>query len=153
MPFALESYWECSRLVFFFGSPILSPLFWAPLRFFSTSLFTHLLKRRTPYNIVIGGAAGATAPLMVGPAATNHISMTAWILFLIIFMWTPHILGFSPCDQRDYREAKVPMLPVTAGDSRTRIEILVLFLLLIPLTLAPVLVKAGGKMYLISELF
>jgi protoheme IX farnesyltransferase len=119
--------------------------------FFYVVIYTLYLKRRTPYNIVIGGAAGAMAPLMGWAAATNHISMTAWILFLIVFMWTPpHFWALALVIKEDYRQAKVPMLPVVAGDSRTRIEIQIYSILLIPLTLAPVLVKAGGKTYLIS---
>lgn len=119
--------------------------------FFYVVIYTLYLKRRTPYNIVIGGAAGATAPLMGWAAATNHISPIAWILFLIIFMWTPpHFWSLALVVKEDYRDAKVPMLPVVAGDTRTRFEILIYSLLLIPLTLVPALVKVGGPTYLIS---
>jgi protoheme IX farnesyltransferase len=119
--------------------------------FFYVVIYTLYLKRRTPYNIVIGGAAGATAPLMGWAAATNHISMLAWILFLIIFMWTPpHFWALSLVIKEDYRDAKVPMLPVVFGDNRTRLEILFYSLLLIPLTFAPILIKVGGLTYLIS---
>ena len=119
--------------------------------FFYVVIYTLYLKRRTPYNIVIGGAAGAMAPLMGWAAATNQISLTAWLLFLIIFMWTPpHFWARALVVKEDYRKAKVPMLPVVAGDSRTRLEILIYSLLLIPLTLAPVLLKAGGIIYLVS---
>jgi protoheme IX farnesyltransferase len=119
--------------------------------FFYVVIYTLYLKRRTPYNIVIGGAAGATAPLMGWAAATNHISFLAWILFLIIFMWTPpHFWALALVVKEDYREAKVPMLPVVFGDHRTRMEILFYSLLLIPLSLAPVLIRAGGLTYLIG---
>lgn len=119
--------------------------------FFYVVIYTLYLKRRTPYNIVIGGAAGATAPLMGWAAAANHISFLAWILFLIIFIWTPpHFWALALVVKEDYREAKVPMLPVVFGDHRTRMEILFYSLLLIPLSLAPVLIKAGGLTYLIS---
>jgi len=120
---------------------------------FYVGIYTLYLKRRTPYNIVIGGAAGATAPLMGWAAATGQISFLAWILFLIIFMWTPpHFWALALVMKEDYKNAKVPMLPVVAGDNRTRLEILIYSILLIPLTLLPVLVNAGGLTYLIGSL-
>jgi protoheme IX farnesyltransferase len=119
--------------------------------FFYVGVYTLYLKRRTSYNIVIGGAAGAMAPLMGWAAATNHISLIAWLLFIIIFMWTPpHFWALALVLKDEYAQAKVPMLPVVAGEERTRIEILIYSIILIPLTLAPVLVKVGGLVYLIS---
>jgi protoheme IX farnesyltransferase len=118
---------------------------------FYVGFYTLYLKRRTPYNIVIGGAAGATAPLIGWAAATGQISHLAWILFLIIFMWTPpHFWALALVIKEDYKKANVPMLPVIAGDNRTRIEILIYSTLLIPLTLLPVLIKAGGTIYLVG---
>ncbi len=120
---------------------------------FYVGFYTLYLKRRTPYNIVIGGAAGATAPLIGWAAATGQISFVdagvAWILFLIIFMWTPpHFWALALVIKEDYREANVPMLPVVAGSERTRIEILIYTLLLLPITFAPPLIKIGGMTYL-----
>jgi protoheme IX farnesyltransferase len=120
---------------------------------FYVCFYTLYLKRRTPYNIVIGGAAGATAPLMGWAAGSGHISFLAWILFTIIFMWTPpHFWALALVVKEDYRDANVPMLPVVAGDKRTRLEILIYSLILIPLTLVPVLIRTGGVTYLISSI-
>src|SRR4029079_6225184 len=117
---------------------------------FYVLFYTLYLKRKTPYNIVIGGAAGATAPLIGWAAGTGSLSWVAWIMFLIIFMWTPpHFWALALVVREDYREAKVPMLPVVAGVERTRWEILAYTFLLIPLTFAPVLVRAGGPLYLV----
>lgn len=119
---------------------------------FYVCVYTLYLKRRTPYNIVIGGAAGATAPLMGWAAASGEISNLAWLLFFIIFMWTPpHFWALALVIKDDYKEAKVPMLPVVAGDKRTRIEIFIYSLLLIPLTLLPILIQAGGTTYLVGS--
>ncbi|MCC6277593.1 MAG: protoheme IX farnesyltransferase [Oligoflexia bacterium] len=116
---------------------------------FYVGVYTLYLKRRTPYNIVIGGAAGATAPLMAWAAGSQNIDLLAWVLFLIIFMWTPpHFWALALVVKDDYKEAKVPMLPVVAGDERTRWEILIYTVLLVPLTFLPVLTKAGGLVYL-----
>lgn len=118
---------------------------------FYVCIYTMYLKRRTPYNIVIGGAAGATAPLIGWAAATGHLSALPWLLFAIIFIWTPpHFWALALVIKEDYRKANVPMLPVVAGDSRTRIEILIYSLFLIPLTLLGTLVKAGGLTYTIG---
>jgi heme o synthase len=122
---------------------------------FYVGIYTLYLKRRTPYNIVIGGAAGATAPLIGWAAATGQLSTmessVAWILFLIIFLWTPpHFWALALVVKEEYREAKVPMLPVVAGVERTRWEIMIYTILLIPFTLAPALVQAGGTVYLVG---
>ncbi|MBK9294074.1 MAG: protoheme IX farnesyltransferase [Oligoflexia bacterium] len=120
---------------------------------FYVCVYTMYLKRRTPYNIVIGGAAGATAPLIGWAAASGEISYLAWLLFLIIFMWTPpHFWALALVIKNDYKDAGVPMLPVVSGDRRTRIEIFIYSLLLIPLTLLPILITAGGSTYLIGSI-
>jgi protoheme IX farnesyltransferase len=121
---------------------------------FYVVIYTLILKRRTPYNIVIGGAAGATAPLMGWAAGTGHLSFLSWVLFGIIFMWTPpHFWALALVVKDEYKEAGVPMLPVVAGDKRTRFEILVYSLIMIPMTFTPVLLRAGGTTYLIASLF
>jgi protoheme IX farnesyltransferase len=98
---------------------------------------------------VIGGAAGATAPLIgwaAGAGDTWH--WIPWIQFLIIFMWTPpHFWALALVVKDDYAKANVPMLPVVAGDRRTMIEIVVYTLVLIPLTFAPMLVAQAGWIY------
>lgn len=118
---------------------------------FYVGIYTLWLKRRTPYNIVIGGAAGATAPLIGWAAATGHVSPLAWVLFLIVFLWTPpHFWALAIAIQDDYKAANVPMLPVTHGERRTRIEILLYTILLIPVTLVPYFLHASGKFYLVA---
>lgn len=118
---------------------------------FYVGIYTLWLKRRTPYNIVIGGAAGATAPLIGWAAATGHVSPLAWVLFLVVFMWTPpHFWALAIAIQDEYKAAKVPMLPVTHGERRTRLEILVYTVLLVPITLLPYYLGTSGKIYLVS---
>jgi heme o synthase len=131
---------------------LLSALIGVGTILFYVGIYTLILKRRTPYNIVIGGAAGATAPLIGWAAATGEISLSAWLMFLIIFMWTPpHFWALALVVKEDYREAKVPMLPVVAGEKRTRLEMLIYTVLLVPLTLAPALVRLGGPTYSIGS--
>ena len=116
---------------------------------FYVGIYTLWLKRRTPYNIVIGGAAGATAPLIGWAAATGQHSALAWVLFLIVFLWTPpHFWALAIAVKEDYAKAKVPMLPVTHGDKRTRLEILIYTLLLVPVSLAPYYLESSGNVYL-----
>lgn len=120
---------------------------------FYVGIYTLWLKRRTPYNIVIGGAAGATAPLIGWAAATGQVSPLAWVLFLVVFLWTPpHFWALAIAIQDDYKAAKVPMLPVTHGEGRTRLEILVYTVLLIPVTVAPYFMGQSGAIYLWSAL-
>lgn len=120
---------------------------------FYVGIYTLWLKRRTPYNIVIGGAAGATAPLIGWAAAAGHVSPLAWVLFLVVFLWTPpHFWALAIAIQDDYKAAKVPMLPVTHGEGRTRLEILLYTILLIPVTIAPYFMGASGVTYLVSSL-
>jgi protoheme IX farnesyltransferase len=116
---------------------------------FYVGIYTLWLKRRTPYNIVIGGAAGSTAPLIGWAAATTgHVSWLAWVLFLVVFLWTPpHFWALAIAVQDDYKKAEVPMLPVTHGDRRTRIEIFIYTLILVPVTLIPYFLGTNGKFY------
>ena len=118
---------------------------------FYVGIYTLWLKRRTPYNIVIGGAAGATAPLIGWAASTGHVSLLAWVLFLVVFLWTPpHFWALAIAIQDEYKAAKVPMLPVTHGERRTRFEILLYTILLVPVTLLPFYLGSSGKFYLVS---
>ncbi|NUM89453.1 MAG: protoheme IX farnesyltransferase [Bdellovibrionales bacterium] len=118
---------------------------------FYVGIYTLWLKRRTPYNIVIGGVAGSTAPLIGWAASGGGIATVAWVMFLIVFLWTPpHFWSLAIAIQDDYREAGVPMLPVTHGDRRTRIEILIYTLLLLPVSLLPWFLGRSGMVFLVG---
>ena len=111
------------------------------------------LKRRTPQNIVIGGAAGAFPPMIGWAAVTGGIDLTSISLFGIIFLWTPpHFWALALVRSADYEAAKVPMLPVVAGDASTRRWIVAYSLLLLPMSLAPCATGAAGAVYGIGAL-
>ena len=115
-------------------------------------VYTMWLKRRTPYNIVIGGAAGAFPPMIGWAAVTGSISFDSLLLFLIIFMWTPpHFWALSLYRCRDYERVGVPMLPVVAGLQETRRQILIYSILLVPLAVVPFFVGLGGIAYLVCS--
>lgn len=112
---------------------------------FYSLFYTLWLKPRSHLNIVIGGAAGAMGPVIAWAAATGSLSLTPWILFLIIFFWTPpHFWALALCVKEDYAKAKIPMLPVIKGDEETRRQIVVYTLWLVGISLALLLVKAGA---------
>jgi len=115
---------------------------------FYVIVYTVWLKRRTPQNIVIGGAAGAF-PVIVGWAAVmGGTSLLPWLLFAIIFLWTPpHFWSLALFMEADYAKAGVPMLPVTHGLANTRRQILAYSLLLVPVTVAPALLGLTGWVY------
>jgi protoheme IX farnesyltransferase len=111
-------------------------------------VYTVWLKRRTPQNIVIGGASGALPPVIGWAAATGEIGLGALALFAIIFLWTPpHSWALALFRRQDYDRAGVPMLPVVAGDRATRRQMLVYTLLLVPASLAPVALGISGALY------
>ncbi len=117
-------------------------------------IYTHLLKRHTPQNIVIGGAAGCI-PVLVGWAAvTNSLSIEAWILFAIVFIWTPpHFWALALMIKDDYAKVGIPMLPVIVGEAATAKQIWIYTLLLIPTTLSLVYpLGSAGVVYGISAL-
>jgi protoheme IX farnesyltransferase len=115
---------------------------------FYVFIYTFWLKRRTPQNIVIGGAAGAFPPMVGWAAATGDLSLLPILLFLIVFMWTPpHFWALALYRSADYAKVSVPMLPVVAGRLRTRQHILAYAALLLPLTLAPVFTGDLGLLY------
>jgi len=116
--------------------------------FFYVVIYTMWLKRATPMNIVIGGAAGALPPVVAYAAATGEVGLGSLVLFAIVFMWTPpHFWALALNRNEDYARAGVPMLPVVAGPDRTRLEILLYTLALIPLGLAPWLLGLASAFY------
>jgi protoheme IX farnesyltransferase len=116
-------------------------------------VYTHWLKRSTPQNIVIGGAAGAVPPLVGWAAATGTLSLPALVSFAIVFVWTPpHFWSLALLIKRNYEAAKVPMLPVVRGDRETSRQILLYSLALVAVTLAPVAWHVFGVVYLCAAL-
>jgi len=115
---------------------------------FYVFVYTVWLKRRTPQNIVIGGAAGAFPPVIGWAAVTGSVDLMPLILFAIVFVWTPpHFWSLALFANADYRRAGVPMLPVVAGARETRRQIAIYTLLLVPLSLAPWLTGFSGLVY------
>jgi protoheme IX farnesyltransferase len=119
---------------------------------FYVFVYTIWLKRRTPQNIVIGGAAGAFPPMIGWAAVTGGVSLESILLFLIIFMWTPpHFWALALYRARDYERAGVPMLPVVAGPDETRRQIVLYAVLLVPLAMTPALIGLGGAAYAVAS--
>jgi len=117
---------------------------------FYVFIYTIWLKRKTPQNIVIGGAAGALPPVIGWAIATNGISLEPLILFLIIFIWTPsHFWALSLYKTEDYRKARIPMLPITSGIKTTKFNIFVYALILFPTVLLPYFFNFSDLLYLI----
>ena len=116
-------------------------------------VYTIWLKRKTPQNIVIGGAAGALPPIIGWTIATNSISLEPISLFLIIFFWTPsHFWALSLYKASDYKKANIPMLPVSDGIEKTKIYIFIYSLLMMPVILIPYLINFAGLVYLIPTI-
>jgi protoheme IX farnesyltransferase len=121
--------------------------------YFYVFIYTRWLKRRTPQNIVIGGAAGAFPPLVGWTAVTGSIDLAAVYLFLIIFYWTPpHFWALALLKQSDYGRAGVPMAPLVWGERETMRQMLWYTVILVPLTLLPWAFGAFGAIYLMSAL-
>jgi protoheme IX farnesyltransferase len=115
---------------------------------FYVFIYTVWLKRRTPQNIVIGGAAGAFPPVIGWAAVTGSVDLVPLIMFAIVFIWTPpHFWSLALWANDDYKRANVPMLPVTAGGRETRRQIFLYTVLLVPLTLVPVFIGFSGLAY------
>ena len=116
--------------------------------FFYVFVYTIWLKRSTPQNIVIGGAAGAFPPMIGWAAVTGDVTLAPVLMFLIIFFWTPpHFWALGLLKSDDYARAKVPMLPVVAGPDETRKQILIYSLILAPLGMAPMVAGFAGWIY------
>jgi protoheme IX farnesyltransferase len=120
---------------------------------FYVVVYTRLLKRSTPQNIVIGGAAGAVPPLVGWAAATGHLGVAAWLLFAIVFVWTPpHFWALALLIKDKYANANVPMLPVVRGERETARQIVVYSLGLVAVTLLPWGFGGAGPFYVVSAL-
>lgn len=119
--------------------------------FFYVFIYTIWLKRRTPQNIVIGGAAGAFPPMIGWAAVTGGVSVESVALFMLIFLWTPpHFWALALFKNEDYKKAGVPMLPVVAGERSTKIQMIVYTLILTPFALAPYFLHLSGIFYLVG---
>ena len=142
-----------STLILYYSSNLLSSVLLALTIFFYFFIYTIWLKRKTPQNIVIGGAAGALPPVIGWTIATGQISIEPIILFLIIFFWTPsHFWALSLYKSGDYKKAKIPMLPIIAGSQKTKLNILVYALAMIPIVIAPYIFNFAGLVYLMISL-
>ncbi len=123
--------------------------FWlAVAELFYVFVYTVWLKRRTPQNIVIGGAAGAFPPVIGWAAVSGDTPLAPWVLFAIIFFWTPpHFWALALYRCKDYARAGIPMLPVVAGDAATKWQMLVYTVLLLPISLLPTWLGFAGLVY------
>mgnify|MGYP001813516216 FL=1 len=129
----------------------------AILTFFSligyAVVYTAWLKRATPQNIVIGGAAGAAPPILGWTAVTNQIEAGALLMFLIVFVWTPpHFWARAIARKEEYAKVDIPMLPVTHGEAYTRLNILLYTILLVLVTILPYLIGMSGIIYLLTAI-
>jgi protoheme IX farnesyltransferase len=142
-----------SVLVMFLAVNIAAAVVLALSICFYVFVYTMWLKRRTPQNIVVGGAAGAFPAVIGWAAVTGSIDLVPLILFAIVFFWTPpHFWSLALWANEDYRRAGVPMLPVVAGARETRRQIVLYTLVLLPLSLAPWLIGFSGPIYGVSAL-
>ncbi len=138
--------------LYFFSNLVAASLLALTILFY-VFIYTIWLKRKTPQNIVIGGAAGALPPVIGWSISTGGIGLEPIILFLIIFIWTPsHFWALGLYKSDDYRKAKIPMLPVTSGIDTTKKNILIYSILLFPVALAPFFLKFSGLIYLLFSL-
>ncbi len=116
-------------------------------------VYTAWLKRATPQNIVIGGAAGAAPPVLGWTAVTNEVEAGALLMFLIVFVWTPpHFWALAIARKEEYAKVDIPMLPVTHGEAYTRLNILLYTILLALITILPYLIGMSGVIYLLTAL-
>lgn len=139
-------------ILFFYVNQLTAYLTFASLVGYAF-IYTMYLKRATPQNIVIGGAAGATPPLLGWTAITGSVDYMAIIMFLIIFMWTPpHFWALALAKKDEYAAAKIPMLPVTHGDNFTRIHITLYTLMMSVCSFLPFLIGFSGKFYLFGSI-
>ena len=139
-------------ILWFLVNPLTAILTFASLIGYAV-VYTVFLKRATPQNIVIGGAAGAAPPVLGWTAATGEITSSALLLFLIVFVWTPpHFWALAIARKDEYAKVGIPMLPVTHGEAYTRISILLYTILLVVITVMPYLTGMSGLIYLLTAL-
>ena len=139
-------------ILWFLVNPLTAVLTFASLIGYAV-IYTVFLKRATPQNIVIGGAAGAAPPVLGWTAVTGEVTGSALLLFLIIFVWTPpHFWALSIARKEEYAKVGIPMLPVTHGEAYTRLNILFYTILLALITIIPYLIGMSGLIYLLTAL-
>ncbi len=139
-----------SVVALYFFSNLIAAITLAITILFYVFVYTVWLKRKTPQNIVIGGASGALPPVIGWAIATNSISLEPIILFLIIFIWTPsHFWALSLYKTDDYKKAKIPMLPITSGIQATKLNIFIYSLVLFPVATTPYFFNFSGLIYFI----
>ena len=142
-----------SVLGLYYFSNILSAAILLITIMFYLFIYTIWLKRKTPQNIVIGGASGALPPVIGWTIATNDLTLEPITFFLIIFFWTPsHFWALSLFKADDYKKANIPMLPLTNGIENTKKNILTYSILMLPVVIVPYLIGFVGKIYFISSL-
>ena len=135
--------------IIYFSANLISAILLASTIAFYFFIYTIWLKRKTPQNIVIGGAAGALPPVIGWTIATGSISVEPIILFLIIFLWTPsHFWALSLYKSSDYKKAKIPMLPIISGVKTTKVNILFYALMMLPAIIAPYFLNFASVFYL-----
>jgi protoheme IX farnesyltransferase len=121
--------------------------------FYYVVFYSLLLKHATEQNIVIGGGAGAIPPMVGWAAAAGHLNLAAWVLFLIIFMWTPpHFWALAIVRSKDYQKAGIPMLPAVRGERAARAQILLYTVALVGTTLILPVIHAAGMLYLVAAI-
>jgi len=136
----------------FFANRVSAILLLSTILFY-VFIYTIWLKRKTPQNIVIGGAAGALPPVIGWTIATNSISLEAITFFLIIFFWTPsHFWALSLYKSDDYKKAKIPMLPLTNGIESTKLNIFIYSLVMLPVIVLPYTIGFVGLVFLIPSI-
>jgi len=139
-------------ILWFLVNPLTAVLTFASLIGYAV-VYTVFLKRATPQNIVIGGAAGAAPPVLGWTAVTGEVTSSALLLFLIIFVWTPpHFWALAIARKEEYEKVGIPMLPVTHGEEYTRLNILLYTILLALITIVPYLTGMSGLIYLSAAL-
>ena len=147
--FGIVSSFVSVGALYFFSNLMAASLLALTILFY-VFVYTIWLKRKTPQNIVIGGAAGALPPVIGWAIATGGISIEPIILFLIIFVWTPsHFWALSLFKSEDYKKANIPMLPVTSGVETTKKNIFAYSILLFPVAVAPYYLEFLGIIYLL----
>ena len=142
-----------SIVMLYLSSNLISALLLVATISFYFFIYTIWLKRKTAQNIVIGGAAGALPPVIGWAVAMNNVSIEPVVMFLIIFIWTPsHFWALSLYKFKDYKKAKIPMLPITAGIEKTKLNILIYAILMLPVVIAPFFIGFGSIIYLALSL-